>query len=147
MIRNHKNYYCFNQQTLKARRKTNEYNNVANTSSACISSNNIHSAVETIVLVKKGKPKKLNWIWCKWILKQLKYINSRSSFQTCSFLGYIAKASLNCPPPLLWCFNYSFNDGYTTYCEGSSVWDVCSNPTQIVVNYTLCSTKQFFSSM
>lgn len=59
---------------------------------------------------------------------------------------YIANATQNCPSPLLGSFNYSFNDGSTTYCDGTSFWDVCSDRTQMVVNYTLCSTTQFYSS-
>lgn len=60
--------------------------------------------------------------------------------------GYIAKAIQSCLSPFLGCFNYSFNDGFTTYRNGTSVWDICSARTQMVVNYTLCSTKPFFSN-
>eukprot|EP00105_Crassostrea_gigas_P007659 XP_011421976.2 PREDICTED: uncharacterized protein LOC105324561 [Crassostrea gigas] len=88
-------------------------NTVADIRSACNQSNGLPSAVETIVLVKKG---------------------------------YIAKAAQSCPSPFLGCYNYSLNDGSTTYCDGTSVWDVCSDRTQMVVNYTLCSKKQFFSN-
>lgn len=80
------------------------------------------------------------------MLKQLKYVNFLFCFQTWSFIGYIAKAAQSCPSPFLGCYNYSLNDGSTTYCDGTSVWDVCSDRTQMVVNYTLCSKKQFFSS-
>ncbi|XP_062571983.1 uncharacterized protein LOC134233939, partial [Saccostrea cucullata] len=59
---------------------------------------------------------------------------------------YIQNATQNCPTPFLGSFNYTFNDGSTTYCDGTSVWDVCSDRTQMVVNYTLCSTQQFYSS-
>ncbi|XP_052674699.1 uncharacterized protein LOC128156563 [Crassostrea angulata] len=60
--------------------------------------------------------------------------------------GYIANATQNCPSPFLGSFNYSFSDGSTTYCDGTSVWGVCSDRTQMVVNYTLCSTTQFYSN-
>eukprot|EP00105_Crassostrea_gigas_P005964 XP_011419732.1 PREDICTED: uncharacterized protein LOC105322610 [Crassostrea gigas] len=43
-------------------------------------------------------------------------------------------------------FNYVFNDGSTTYCDSTSKWDVCSNPRQMVINYTLCSKTQFYSN-
>ncbi|XP_061164078.1 uncharacterized protein LOC133173153 [Saccostrea echinata] len=59
---------------------------------------------------------------------------------------YILNATQNCPTPFLGSFNYTFNDGSTTYCDGTSVWDVCSDRTQMVVNYTLCSTQQFYSA-
>ncbi|XP_062567925.1 uncharacterized protein LOC134230166 [Saccostrea cucullata] len=59
---------------------------------------------------------------------------------------YIQNAAQNCPPQFLGSFNYTFNDGSTTYCDGTSVWDVCSDRTQMVVNYTLCSTQQFYST-
>ncbi|XP_052675031.1 uncharacterized protein LOC128156782 [Crassostrea angulata] len=60
--------------------------------------------------------------------------------------GYIANATQNCPTLLLGSFNYTFNDGSTTYCNGTSVWDVCSDRTRMVVNYTLCSERQFYSN-
>lgn len=85
---------------------------VADTSSGCNPSNGFPSAIETVVLVKKG---------------------------------YIANATQNCPTPFLGSFNYSFNDGSLTYCESTSVWDVCSDRTQMVVNYTLCTKTQFYS--
>nr|XP_034301355.1 uncharacterized protein LOC105324560 isoform X1 [Crassostrea gigas] len=86
---------------------------VVDTSSGCNPSIGIPSAIETVVLIKKG---------------------------------YIANATQNCPTPFLGSFNYSFNDGTNTNCDGTSVWDVCSDRTQMVVNYTLCSTKQFYSN-
>lgn len=86
---------------------------VADTSSGCSPSSGIPSAIETVVLVKKG---------------------------------YIANATQNCPTPFLGSFNYSFNDGSTTYCDDTSVWDVCSDRTQMVINTTLCSRPQFYSS-
>lgn len=79
----------------------------------CNPSNGLPSAIETVVLVKKG---------------------------------YIANSTQNCPSPFLGSFNYSFNDGSATYCDGTSVWDVCSDRTQMVINTTLCSTTQFFYS-
>ncbi|XP_078324037.1 uncharacterized protein LOC144622549 [Crassostrea virginica] len=82
-------------------------------SSGCTTTNGLPTAVETIVLVKKG---------------------------------YIQNAAQNCPTPFLGTFNYSLNDGSSTFCDGTSIWDVCSDRTQMVVNYTLCSTKQFYSS-
>ncbi|XP_078324120.1 uncharacterized protein LOC111125508 [Crassostrea virginica] len=82
-------------------------------SSGCNPTNGLPTAVETIVLVKKG---------------------------------YIQNAAQNCPTPFLGTFNYSFNDGSSTFCNGTSMWDVCTDRTQMVVNYTFCSTKQFFSS-
>ncbi|XP_078324131.1 uncharacterized protein LOC111125499 isoform X3 [Crassostrea virginica] len=82
-------------------------------SSGCNPTNGLPTAVETIVLVKKG---------------------------------YIQNAAQNCPTPFLGTFNYSFNDGSSTFCDGTSMWDVCTDRTQMVVNYTLCSTKQFYSS-
>lgn len=88
-------------------------NIAADSSSGCNPSNGTPSAIETVVLVKKG---------------------------------YIANATQNCPSPFLGSFNYSFNDGSTTHCDGTSVWDVCSDRTQMVVNYTLCLTTQFFST-
>ncbi|XP_052719397.1 uncharacterized protein LOC128191367 [Crassostrea angulata] len=60
--------------------------------------------------------------------------------------GYIEYVAQNCPTPFLGSFNYTFNDGSQTYCDGTSVWDVCSDQTQMVVNHTLCSTKQFYSN-
>uniref|UniRef100_A0A8W8LEP0 DUF7042 domain-containing protein n=1 Tax=Magallana gigas TaxID=29159 RepID=A0A8W8LEP0_MAGGI len=87
--------------------------NTTDTSSGCSPRNGIPSAIETVVLVKKG---------------------------------YVANATQTCPTPFLGSFNYSFNDGSTTYCDGTSVWDVCSDRTQMVVNYTLCSTTQFYSN-
>ncbi|XP_078324139.1 uncharacterized protein LOC144622557 [Crassostrea virginica] len=82
-------------------------------SSGCNPTNGLPTAVETIVLVKKG---------------------------------YIQNATQNCPTPFLGSFNYSLNDGSSTFCDGTSMWDVCSDRTQMVVNYTLCSIKQFYSS-
>lgn len=61
------------------------------------------------------------------------------------FSGYIKYAAQKCPTPFLGSFNYTFKNSSTTYCDSKSVWDVCSNPTQMVVNYTLCSTRQFYS--
>ncbi|XP_052720919.1 uncharacterized protein LOC128192350 [Crassostrea angulata] len=55
-------------------------------------------------------------------------------------------AAQNCPTPFIGSFNYVFNNGFSTYCDNASVWDVCSNPTQMVVKYTLCSTTQFYSN-
>uniref|UniRef100_K1P6M4 Uncharacterized protein n=1 Tax=Magallana gigas TaxID=29159 RepID=K1P6M4_MAGGI len=69
-------------------------NTVADIRSACNQSNGLPSAVETIVLVKKG---------------------------------YIAKAAQSCPSPFLGCYNYSLNDGSTTYCDGTSVWDAVTS--------------------
>ena len=63
-----------------------------------------------------------------------------------SVLGNIQNAAQNCPTPFLGTFNYSLNDGSSTFCDGTSMWDVCTDRTQMVVNYTLCSTKQFYSS-
>lgn len=60
--------------------------------------------------------------------------------------GYMKNAAQNCPTPFIGSFNYVFNNGSSTYCDDASVWDVCSNPTQMVVKYTLCSTTQFYSS-
>ncbi|XP_056011731.1 uncharacterized protein LOC125681012 [Ostrea edulis] len=79
----------------------------------CDPSLGLPSAIETVVLIKKG---------------------------------YIQNATQNCPTPLLGRFNYTFNDSSTIYCDGNSVWDVCSDQTQMVVNYTLCSTTQFYST-
>lgn len=60
-------------------------------------------------------------------------------------LGYIQSAKRSCPTPFLGSFNYSLNDGSTTFCGSTSVWDVCIDQTEIVVNYTLCPKQQFYS--
>lgn len=60
-------------------------------------------------------------------------------------LGYIQSAKRSCPIPFLGSFNYSLNDGSTTFCGSTSVWDVCIDQTEIVVNYTLCPKQQFYS--
>ncbi|XP_052719398.1 uncharacterized protein LOC128191368 [Crassostrea angulata] len=87
-------------------------NTVIDTSSGCNPSNGIPSAIETVVLIKKG---------------------------------YIQSAKRSCPIPFLGSFNYSLNDGSTTFCGSTSVWDVCIDQTEIVVNYTLCPKQQFYS--
>ncbi|XP_048775580.1 uncharacterized protein LOC125680182 [Ostrea edulis] len=84
-----------------------------NITNGCSPSLGLPSAIETVVLIKKG---------------------------------YIQNATQDCPPPFLGIFNYTFNDSSTAYCDGSSVWDVCSDRTQMVVKYTLCPTKQFYST-
>nr|XP_022325130.1 uncharacterized protein LOC111125510 [Crassostrea virginica] len=60
--------------------------------------------------------------------------------------GYIQNAAQNCPTPFLGSFHYSYNDGSSTFCDGMSMWEVCTDQTQMVVNYNLCSTKQFYSN-
>ena len=89
--------------------------------------------------------------WNKFAEYKRHFIKSKCSlkFQNLRFfsmLGYIQNATQYCPTPFLGSFNYSLNDGSSTFCDGTSMWDVCTDRTQMVVNYTLCSTKQFYSS-
>lgn len=96
------------------------------------------TAIETIVLVKKG-------INCDIKVYQnfQNQIISNKDFPLLS--GYVEYAAQKCPTPFLGSFDYTFKNSSTTYCDSKSVWDVCSNPSQMVVNYTLCSTRQFYS--
>lgn len=54
------------------------------------------------------------------------------------------------PTPFLGNFYYAAEDfSANSYCGSTSAdsyWDVCSNRTQMVFNYTLCSEKVAYSS-
>ena len=75
-----------------------------------------------------------------FICKQAPFIPSLYFWK----LGYLQNATQNCPIPFLGSFVYSFDDGSSTSCDCASMW--VTDRTQMVVNYTLCSTKQFYSS-
>lgn len=122
---------------------------VADTSSGCNPSDGLPSAIETVVLVKKGIPNiylisnVMSEYQNNWNVYLFSLVSRNEHF---ILLGYIANVTQNCPTPFLGSFIYSFNDGSSTYCDETGVWDVCSDRTQIVVNYTMCSAKQFYSS-
>ncbi|CAC5362412.1 unnamed protein product [Mytilus coruscus] len=60
--------------------------------------------------------------------------------------GYESNMKQWFPTPLLGNFYYTYNDGSTDTCGANSVWDDCTNRTEAVFNYTLCSTQVLFSS-
>ncbi|KAK3099736.1 hypothetical protein FSP39_008703, partial [Pinctada imbricata] len=60
--------------------------------------------------------------------------------------GYETQVSQYCSTPFLITAAYTHNDGSSTTCGTGSVWDVCSDRTQMAVNLTQCSTKQYYSA-
>ncbi|CAG2216467.1 unnamed protein product [Mytilus edulis] len=60
--------------------------------------------------------------------------------------GYESNIKQWFPTPLLGNFYYTHNDGSSDTCGASSVWDDCTNRTEAVFNYTLCSTQVLFSA-
>ncbi|KAK3100377.1 hypothetical protein FSP39_019030 [Pinctada imbricata] len=62
------------------------------------------------------------------------------------YASYEAQVSQTCCTPFLITAAYTHNDGSTITCGTGSLWDVCSDRTQMAVNLTQCSTKQFYSA-
>ncbi|XP_076117262.1 uncharacterized protein LOC143085021 isoform X4 [Mytilus galloprovincialis] len=60
--------------------------------------------------------------------------------------GYESNIKQWFPTPLLGNFYYTHNDGSSDTCGANSVWDDCTNRTEAVFNYTLCSTQVLFSA-
>lgn len=60
-------------------------------------------------------------------------------------IGQISSASTQCPNSLLGTFSYTYDSGSGNACTGDSSLDVCSSNSQLLFNYTQCSTEQGYS--
>ncbi|XP_048778216.2 uncharacterized protein LOC125681965 [Ostrea edulis] len=60
--------------------------------------------------------------------------------------GQLSSVKQYCPTPFLGTFAYTHNDGSSDTCGTGSVWDVCTDRQVMTVNYTQCSTKQYYST-
>ena len=60
--------------------------------------------------------------------------------------GFDSTAKIDFPSILLGSFTYTYNLAGTVYCSSNSHLDICTDTTTATFNYTVCSTKQVFSS-
>ncbi|XP_071123988.1 uncharacterized protein [Mytilus edulis] len=60
--------------------------------------------------------------------------------------GGVSSASISCPSDFLGKFTYEFDAGSATQCTSNSYMESCTEESQIVYNYTLCSAVQAYSS-
>ncbi|CAG2216365.1 unnamed protein product [Mytilus edulis] len=61
--------------------------------------------------------------------------------------GGVSSASISCPSDFLGKFTYEFDAGSATQCTSNSYMESCTEESQIVYNYTLCSAVQAYSSV